>query len=1116
VRFYAFAGGKRRFMACPKDEKERCSFFAWFEDEEESQAHKIISIVGKNVAAIIRDVISIPRNDHGESLLNQLNAFVDAFVEREWAPTPRNKSRETADPCTDKMPTKLERDAADGVLCSRGRLRGDEYGLLAEPFVETSEISLFNSEYLLVQKSLEILTLTAVADSPDNIKWFPSLCKITMSNKDHGECLIGLRSIAKKALYHLCNRNTIVARNLRDQFHFGCLVMKLTNVGQNTLRQFIVLNEKARVCSHSWKSRSTMSFKTLSILNLIGTEKLLPEDVCSGDDAKIDKVLGELLSIAQKRKQNWLRFCRLPMIHPNMLIPGMENSNDSLSAPPLAIIFAMACSDALAIQTKALKLVNQALMRKGDEKLILSKQNSTSFQDSEGSVDEDRLLLSLPYFSTLEPEVTLKLTVEDLQAFVNRFVFRGITAEIRCTSSSIANMLSRTKEGAFVAQLLTRLIRDPLVHTGTYGKRSSDFNGFLHALVQLLEPRSFEVGAAASIIESCFQKQLVAIRLDRVNGEFMHFETRSSTVVHKKRFDLAHCVSCSYSSNYVERQSKRKATEPRAPKSRVFTEQVGPFSRSRLEIARESTASNDFNTFIALSNRLVLSDIHVNITDLRGRFVKTIKFYVSPRPTEPSVLKSQEFSMWQHCGTLTLPRGSTRASLQLPSPVVAASLRIEYASFYESPPATRSNDVNFIVHCPRCTRVITNTHGVCSGCGEVAFQCRRCRHINYERLDAFLCVECGFCASATFLYEITAAAASNAISITCDREYERSLQMLKFANRLHGHLRASLEKVLSQFSKGKKKSSIVELPEFTNNAKSSLQRAYEGRLSGRSREKDIDEEGKALLGKLGTAGSVVKLIAHPEGDRSTRSYFRTARQSCDTILVSGTDGESASEILGGLLERGARNVSDPLSRLLASVQRDRFPKDENVPAAFKLNSTKEILEECDRLYSLMREAEREVYELQQRCAAWRRLESGSLDESECYGEHQTEEFEPSHCSVCSATIATQLLSLWKQFFQLEPDVVEVHADFIKQLLNDDDQVPKSLREAKRSAVRDIAVLSKSSRQIVLEALRVRLIVLDDASSADILAQVIESLKNESDEVQPFLALAREAAEAKMM
>jgi hypothetical protein len=30
-------------------------------------------------------------------------------------------------------------------------------------------------------------------------------------------------------------------------------------------------------------------------------------------------------------------------------------------------------------------------------------------------------------------------------------------------------------------------------------------------------------------------------------------------------------------------------------------------------------------------------------------------------------------------------------------------------------------------------------------CGENAHQCRQCRNINYDRPDAFLCIECGYC-----------------------------------------------------------------------------------------------------------------------------------------------------------------------------------------------------------------------------------------------------------------------------------------------------------------------------------------------------------------------------------
>ena len=50
------------------------------------------------------------------------------------------------------------------------------------------------------------------------------------------------------------------------------------------------------------------------------------------------------------------------------------------------------------------------------------------------------------------------------------------------------------------------------------------------------------------------------------------------------------------------------------------------------------------------------------------------------------------------------------------------------------------------LHCPRCARLVTDVkHGICTNCRENAYQCRYCRNINYEKLDAFICNECGYC-----------------------------------------------------------------------------------------------------------------------------------------------------------------------------------------------------------------------------------------------------------------------------------------------------------------------------------------------------------------------------------
>ena len=52
--------------------------------------------------------------------------------------------------------------------------------------------------------------------------------------------------------------------------------------------------------------------------------------------------------------------------------------------------------------------------------------------------------------------------------------------------------------------------------------------------------------------------------------------------------------------------------------------------------------------------------------------------------------------------------------------------------------------VNFSqnMNCPKCGKAVKNARGICT-CGENAMQCGRCRSINYEKPDPFLCKDCG-------------------------------------------------------------------------------------------------------------------------------------------------------------------------------------------------------------------------------------------------------------------------------------------------------------------------------------------------------------------------------------
>ena len=55
-----------------------------------------------------------------------------------------------------------------------------------------------------------------------------------------------------------------------------------------------------------------------------------------------------------------------------------------------------------------------------------------------------------------------------------------------------------------------------------------------------------------------------------------------------------------------------------------------------------------------------------------------------------------------------------------------------------------------MLQCPRCQATVPAHPGVCGTCGENVYQCHKCRAINYDEKDPFLCNSCGFSKYAKF------------------------------------------------------------------------------------------------------------------------------------------------------------------------------------------------------------------------------------------------------------------------------------------------------------------------------------------------------------------------------
>ena len=176
-----------------------------------------------------------------------------------------------------------------------------------------------------------------------------------------------------------------------------------------------------------------------------------------------------------------------------------------------------------------------------------------------------------------------------------------------------------------------------------------------------------------------------------------------------------------------------------------------PFSSFKLSTLKVDTKYTTTTQIVKLSTSHSISKISLRIGDLkRQKMVRTINIYYNNRSVQAVVELKNRPTMWHKARNVSLTAGQTEIKIEFPLPIVACNLMIEYADFYENIQASSET-----LQCPRCSASVPANPGVCSNCGENVFQCHKCRSINYDEKDPFLCNACGFCKYAKFEYTLT-------------------------------------------------------------------------------------------------------------------------------------------------------------------------------------------------------------------------------------------------------------------------------------------------------------------------------------------------------------------------
>lgn len=224
---------------------------------------------------------------------------------------------------------------------------------------------------------------------------------------------------------------------------------------------------------------------------------------------------------------------------------------------------------------------------------------------------------------------------------------------------------------------------------------------------------------------------------------------------------------------------------------------------SRLDMIRAETKFTDSSIMHRLISAHEIHSVSVKIIDpRRSRRVKKISVYYSTRSvSDAAELKNAEHP-WKNLKSLTLGPNSCGSTMHLTVPVAIANIKLEFIEFHSSSDmsisapgfegqgqsssfenggsrrgGTTRTAVN--LQCPRCSRSVTDRHGICRNCHENAYQCRQCRNINYENLDGFLCNECGYCKHGRFEFSVNGRATHVAEPIRNEEDRKRASKTIE-------------------------------------------------------------------------------------------------------------------------------------------------------------------------------------------------------------------------------------------------------------------------------------------------------------------------------------------------
>ncbi|XP_042518404.1 auxin transport protein BIG isoform X2 [Macadamia integrifolia] len=464
---------------------------------------------------------------------------------------------------------------------------------------------------------------------------------------------------------------------------------------------------------------------------------------------KLVKCLSSISEVAAARPRNWQKYCSrhgdvLPFLMNGIFYFGEESVIQTLKLFNLAFYTG---KDMGSFMQKTEGDAGTSTNKLGTPP-VDSKKKKKSDDGSESGLDK----------SYLDMESAVQIFIDKdgsvLRQFIDCFLLEWNSTSVRVEAKCVLYGIWHHGKQSFKETMLTALLQK-IKSLPMYGQNIVEYTELVTWLLGKV-PDGTSKQQDTEIFNRCLAPDIIRCIFETLHVQNELLANHPNSRIYNTLSGLV-----DFDGYYLESEPCVACSCPEVP-----------YSRMKLESLKSETKFTDNRIIVKCTGSYTIQSVTMNVHDARkSKSVKVLNLYYNNRPVADLSELKNNWSLWKRAKSCHLAFNQTELKVEFPIPITACNFMIELDSFYENLQASSLESLQ----CPRCSRSVTDKHGICGNCHENAYQCRQCRNINYENLDSFLCNECGYSKYGRFEFNFMAKPSFSFDNMENDEDMKKGL-----------------------------------------------------------------------------------------------------------------------------------------------------------------------------------------------------------------------------------------------------------------------------------------------------------------------------------------------------